>query len=149
MYVQIGRGAGEVLIQPSVSAHACTEEAEPYAEEGPDSPSYTVELGEGLNTMLFVVHRQQHSRFKLSIQCLEGAKCKMRMCPWPTQMDGTLFSQKGQELSPLRYQPHGFLHTYTQKKNMFTRKIVDKSGLEVSSDLCLPERMLLSFCCLC
>lgn len=53
MYVQIGRGAGEVLIQQSVSAHACKEEVELCAEEAPDSPKYTVELGEGLDTTFF------------------------------------------------------------------------------------------------
>lgn len=53
MYIQIGCGAGEVLIQQSVSTHACKEEAELCAEEGQGSPKYTVQLGEGLDTTLF------------------------------------------------------------------------------------------------
>lgn len=52
MYVQIGCGAREVLVQQSVSVRACQEEAELWAEGGPDAPNYTEELGEGLGTTL-------------------------------------------------------------------------------------------------
>jgi len=56
MYVQIGCGARVVLIQQSVSAHACKEEAELCAEEGPDFPNYTAELVESLSTTLVTAH---------------------------------------------------------------------------------------------
>ena len=51
----------------------------------------------------------------------------------------------GQELGPRRdTNPMAS----SAQENVFARRVMDKSGLEVGSDLCFPERMQLSFCCL-
>lgn len=149
MHVQIGRGAGEILIQQSVSAHACKEEAELCAEEGPDSPNYTVEIGEGLGTTPFMAHGLCSSSPPSSNSPSSVWKELSLRCGWVysplTWMVPNSAKPRGQELGPRRdTNPMAS----SAQENVFARRIMDKSGLEVSSDLCFPEKMQLSFCCL-
>lgn len=149
MYVQIGRGAAEVPIQQSVSVHVCKEEAELCAEEGPDSPVYTVELGEVLGTTIFMAQG-------LCSSSTPGSNSPSNVWKEPSLRRGWVHSPltrmvpnpaklHGQELGP-----HRDTNPTTEVAFLRTRKCVcKKDNGQVSSDLCLPERMHLSFCCLC